>query len=298
MKNLFLILSILIGQCCYSQTRGNKQIETRTFKTETIENIKINLYAAITIDGNLPNGITISADTNLFELIDKEVFNKTLSLEQLEWIQPSEKIKIVIGAPSLKRLETGVNSTTIVKNIKADTLRIMNLLGKIKISGKANFLSVGGEIGTLDATDLIVQNATVKYWGAGRAIVNVKGKLEAEAADGCIIQYSTKPESLSKKELGEGMVLSTSEYEKIPKTTTRYIRFKIKNNSGSRKQFFVSGPKPEGGRFGYGFPMSKNEIRKENWTIGSNIYTVNKLGIRTKIYKVKAEDEDQIVELF
>jgi hypothetical protein len=60
----------------------------------------------------------------------------------------------------------------------------------------------------------------------------------------------------------------------------------------------VVGPKPEGGKFGYGFPMNPNAVRKENWTVGTKVYKVNGLGFRKLIKVIELEDRGKTVALF
>ncbi|BDD01103.1 hypothetical protein [Persicobacter psychrovividus] len=89
-------------------------------------------------------------------------------------------------------------------------------------------------------------------------------------------------------------LLSDSPKQQEPK----YIKFKIKNNSKERRQFFVKGPKPDGGKFSYGFPMEGFEERDENWTVGTKIYIVQEMGKRKFIRKIEAMDEGNTVPLF
>lgn len=77
-----------------------------------------------------------------------------------------------------------------------------------------------------------------------------------------------------------------------------FINFKIKNNSANRNHFYVVGPKPNGKKFSYGFPMMPFAKRKEYWTTGTKVYKVNRLGFRKLLITIKAEDENEIVKLF
>jgi hypothetical protein len=38
--------------------------------------------------------------------------------------------------------------------------------------------------------------------------------------------------------------------------------------------------------------------RHENWTIGTKIYKVNRLGLKKLLVEIKAEDEGVVVDLF
>jgi len=116
MNKLALVL-FLVGMTGFAQIKGNKNIETRTFEIQNVENIKINFYAKVTIDQNAPEGMTISTDSNLFDHIDKETVDNTLYLDQKKWISPSQDAIITIGAPNLKRVETGTHDLTKIINV-------------------------------------------------------------------------------------------------------------------------------------------------------------------------------------
>lgn len=108
MKKL-LILLVFTSSTLIGQIKGNKSIETRTFDIPNLKELKVNLYAKITVDQSLTNGMQITADSNLFNLIDTKITNGKLNLNQLEWIQPSQKIIINIGSPSLEKIITGTH---------------------------------------------------------------------------------------------------------------------------------------------------------------------------------------------
>ena len=65
MKSITVLL-LLVGMTSIAQVKGNKTIETRTFEIEDVTQIKINLYAKITIDQSAKEGMTITTDNNLF----------------------------------------------------------------------------------------------------------------------------------------------------------------------------------------------------------------------------------------
>ena len=78
----------------------------------------------------------------------------------------------------------------------------------------------------------------------------------------------------------------------------RFIRFSIENTSGRSINCYVKGKKPEGGKFSYGFPMKSGQIRNKDWSIGSKVFEVNKLGVRKILTVIEASDEGTVVDLF
>ena len=77
-----------------------------------------------------------------------------------------------------------------------------------------------------------------------------------------------------------------------------YINFQIKNNSENRNHFYVVGPKPDGSKFSYGFPMMPNSIRDEYWTLGTKVFLVNGLGYKKPLMTITEKNENQVVHLF
>ncbi len=292
MKAINLIV-LLFCITATAQIKGNKKIETKTFTINQIETIKVNLYADVIIDVSKPQSLTITTDNNLFDLIEKDITNKTLLLDQKEWIQPSEKVKIVIGAPSLKAVEQGTHDFTKIINVNNDQLRLMALVGTVIVSGQTKNLNIGIEVGTVDATNLIAQNANVNIWSWGTAKVNVIEELNSKLDKNANLIIVNNPKILkgdTQKTLKKVNLMTNKD--------VRYIKFKLKNNSLSRNHFFVVGPKPDGSSFGYGFPMMPQALRKENWTVGTKVYKVNALGFRKLLITITEENEEQVVNLF
>ena len=292
MKKIIALI-FLVSLPVISQVKGNKTIETRAFKTTNLKDIKINLYANITIDQSAEEGIKITADSNLFDKIDTEVVDGKLHLNQLEWIQPSQDIVITIGAPKLKRVEKGTHKTLRIVNVKNDYLQIMAPIGKVVVSGKTKQLNLGIENGIVDASNMIAENARVNIWSSGNASLYVENEIYSILNEDARLELKNTPKFLK----GD-----TKQYlkkqEKKQKQEMKWIRFKIKNNSWNRNQFVVVGPKEDGSKFSYGFPMMPGKVRKENWSIGTKIYKVSKIGFRKLLVTIKAEDEAKTVKLF
>ena len=288
-----IIIALLINTSIFAQVKGNKEIETRRFSIENLENLHISLYAKITIDQSLKEGMTITTDTNLFDKIETQVIDGKLDLNQKEWIQPSKKIIITISASNLKRIEKGTHKTLIIKNLDIEYLNLMALLGKIKVSGKVEQLNLGIENGTIDASKTIAENARVNIWGYGNAKVFVENEIYSTIKNEGKLELVNTPKILkgdTKKAIQRNL--------QVVKEKITWINFKIKNNSWNRNNFFVVGPKQNGNKFSYGFPMMPGTKRDEKWSVGSKIYKVNKLGLRKLLLEIKAEDEGKVVDLF
>ncbi len=287
------VLLMLISISALAQTRGNKKIEKRFFQVENLEELTVDLNAKIIVDLELEEGMTIEMDENLFSKIDTEVLHGRLVLGQLKWIQPSQKIIIKIGAPKLKRIVQDTHGTLQVININNATIQVTAPLGKVALSGKTGDLRLAIENGEVDASELNAEKARVNIWGWGKAKVFVENELYTKLSEDAKLETINQPNKLSgdtKKFLRKKREVSNKE--------VKWISFKIKNNSWNRNHFVVVGPKQNGGRFSYGFPMMPGLSKKERWTVGTKVYKVNKIGLRKHLVTIKAEDEGNIVKLF
>jgi len=297
MKKITLLL-VLIGCSALAQTKGNKKITTRTFPLENVQKIKINFYAQVTIDQSAPEGMTITTDENLFDFIDTEVVENTLNLDQKKWIEPSQKAIITIGAPNLRHVETGTHDVTKIIHIDNEYLQLTSPVGTIILEGKTKELRLGIELANVDASKLIAEDAFVNIWSWGKAKVHVTNTLDAKVSNSGELLYVNSPKEIKKETSENGRIVSLAEKKNIKNPDAEWIRFKIKNNNFNRNQFLVIGPKKDGTKFSYGFPMMPNTVRKENWTVGTKIYKVNNLGIKKLLVTITKEDENTTVELF
>jgi len=291
MKKLGLLL-ILVGITGLAQVKGNKNIVTKTMQLDGLTHLEMGLYANVTIDQNARAQMTITADSNLQALIDTEVVDGKLKLSQLEWIQPSQRIKIIIGAPLLKFLEIGVNETVRLQNVNRDTLSLMALNGKIIVSGSANSVSLDAENGIIDASKLNVKEAVINIWGKGKAIVNATDLVKSKLDKAARLVFVQQPKEV------KGDTNQVSKKEKQLFANAQYINIKIKNNSFKRNHFRVEGPKEDGSYFGYGFSMIPGASKKERWTIGTKIYSIDKSDNKTLLITVRAVDADETIKLF
>lgn len=297
MKKITLLL-LLITVTSVAQVEGNKTIETRFFNIENIERIKINFYAYVTIDASAKEGMTITTDSNLFHLIEKEVLDNTLNLNQKEWISPSEKAIITIGAPNLKYVETNTHNITSIKNINNDTFSLLSPIGTVIIQGKTKQFNLGLELAKVDASKLISENAYINIWSWGNAKVNVTNEIKGKIINSGKLIYLNEPRLIKTSTKKGGIITSIKDINTLKKAETKYISFKIKNNSANRNHFYVVGPKADGTKFSYGFPMMPMATRKENWSVGTKIYKVNSIGLRKLLITIEAKNEDETVRLF
>lgn len=273
---------------------------TKTFEMEGVEEVYVGLYAQVIIDASANTGMTIRIDENLMDWVGKDVREGRLTLDQVEWIEPSTSVKITIGAPDINKVIQSTHDKTIVKNINRNSFRAMAQVGTIELQGKVKQLYASGELGTVDARNVDADRVEVNLWSSGKIQLGTPNEIRGQVEDdGRIIYESGQPEINVQMKTG-GKVFSANQMiaAESRNEATRYIKFQLKNNSFKRINAYVKGPKPDGSYFSYGFPMRPGQVRAKNWTVGTKVYRKTNLGIRKFLYEIKAEDEGQVVDLF
>ena len=296
MKNIlktFALVCFLISTFNVSaQVKGNGNIVTRILPLENFDFINLDLTTDLYIDSNQKNTISITTDENLVDLVDRNVRGKSLKLDQKEWIAPSQRMIIRIGVRELKGINCGAHSLVEIKDLNQEAFKVKANVGRIILSGKVASLTVKNEVAKVDASELIAEKAKISISSWGSVIANVTEVIDTDIDKSAQLVLVNEPETY----LGDAKEVFAKNL-KEPENV-KWIKFKINNNSLSRKNFYVVGPKKDGSRFSYGFPMMPGATRKEDWTVGSKIYKVSKLGLRKLLVTIKAEDENQTVKLF
>ncbi len=299
MRYFFIVFMLTIVQYTWAQVKGNKAITTENYTINNLFSLKVDLYAEVVIDCAAEESLTITTDENLHDLIDKSIDEGHLTLMEEEWIQPSQPIRITIGAPDLERIEQSVHETTRVKNLNRSSFRVMAIIGEIVLEGKVEELYVSGELGTIDARALTAPSVDVNLWGQGKIELGSPEKITGIVKREGTVLYEGKDVKTRVNTTKGGRVLSQQAYSSIQNDpTTRFIDIKIKNNSPDRIEAYVIGPKPDGKKFSYGFPLRAGQVKEERWTVGTKVYEVSNVGFKKKLVEIKDGDEGEVVKLF
>ena len=293
MKNNLLCFLLLLSTTLNAQIKGNGNIISRTFPLETLHTLEINLSARVIIDLQGESDITIITDENIIEHIGHQVVDGYMDLTQKEWIEPSGRHQIMIGAPSLKKLINDAHSTTSLNNMKVSTFQLFAQIGSIDLKGEVGHLTIRNKTAKVEAINFSAQNADISISSWGSVFINVIDTLNTS------IDKKGKLKLLGQPKQWPGdaeLILAESKQPDIQKV--KFININIKNNSWLRKSFVVVGPKRDGSSFSYGFALFPGQIKKERWTIGSEIFTENRSGKRTLVATITADNENQLVKLF
>jgi hypothetical protein len=296
MKNVLFLLLFLCGSALFAQVKGDGNIVTRNLKMANLETLIVGLYAEVTVDMAAAPGLTVTTDENLLPLLNLKVTDGKLDLQQLEWIKASQPIVITIGAPGLLRVDNTVHVTTEVRNISGSSFLATAFLGRLNLSGEVEEARLAGESGKIDARQLKASFINLNLWDDGKILLGQPDKITGIVKNGGKVIYENGTPQVSIS--GGGKVIARSEVGQALRPDARFIKFSVKNNSGRRIQCYVSGPKPDGSRFSYGFPLNPGQVRDKDWSVGSKVFIITKLGVRKLLRKITAEDEGEIVRLF
>ncbi len=288
-KQLLTLLIAITITSLNAQIVGEGRMITKTIDLENIYKFESNFYADITIDMAEQSGITITAEENIINFIDVEMKRGSLIIGQKEWIEPSKRIKVVVGAPKLCGILMGTHDDLKVLNVKGDIFNVDAEIGSIILSGQVDDLRITAKNGEIDASELLSRVASVEIFGDGEAMLNVTEKINCNLSENARFVNKNRDIKTDGCQQKESMVASTD---------TRYIDLKIKNNSWTRNHFVVVGPKPDGRSFSYGFPMMPGTTKSELWTVGTKIYKENSIGQRNLLVTLTANDEGKTVNLF
>lgn len=303
MKEMNLKLSLITLFLCiislvHAQINGNGKLTIQNVKVKAFDQIHINFPVLAEIDANADYALEITTDENIFPEIVIRSNNGKLEILQDRWIEPTKMVKAKIGTKSLKKLEVGGYGKTRVININEEKFVLINNVGNVTLQGKVDDFKFTMNTGDLNALDLTAKNIDANIWSHGEAFVNVSNSLKGEISENGKLVYDKKPAKLELNLANDSEVISIEANKEMKKdeTPVQYVEITLRNNRFSRIQTYVKGPKNR--KFSYGMPFNPRQKRAENYPVGTQIFKVNKLGMRKLLVTIEAGDQGQIVDLF
>lgn len=292
---LLVITTLCPFSTANAQVKGSGEMVTQLIEVQSFNKIKNSLSSNINIVVGEEHKLSITIDENLLELIDIEVIDGELDINQKEWISPTKKIQIKITAPQLVKFNNSAHGSYTITNIVTEQFNVMSPVGDIILTGKVKDLSIGTEVGDINATNLIASNAEVKIWSFGTVTIHAINKLDANVSKNGKVVYVQEPEVLKKKIREGGQVISLEE-NNAPAKEVVYINVKLKNNSSGRVNIVFEGPKEAS--FGYGAPFNLLQTRKERFPVGTKVYLQRPLWKNKLLLEIKEENAGQTIKLF
>ena len=287
-----LVILMVFSLNVTAQINGNKTLKTITTLVPGLTSIDIQFNANITLDYTLQEEMRIRADENILPFIGIDFENGTLTLDQIKWIEPSQLPSITIGTPLLTAVYQGTHSTTIIKNVSGQQLRLAGNVGQIKAAGKIVELSVNTTGTDIDLAMLEIGSASIAIDDDSKVILDQVDQLKTNISEDARLVFLSEIKNIPESQAD--MQTSTTNIN----PDLRWINFSIKNNSWKRNHFVVVGPKKDGSKFSYGFSLLPNVSKKERWSTGTKVFKVKKYGAKELLVTISAEDEGEVVALF
>lgn len=223
------IVTVLMTSCIgiFSE-RGNGVRKKESFEVADFQRIDIGGNFIINLTEGEPGEVIIESDENLFDYIDLEVRGRTLIASSERMLDSEEGVIININVKNLEVL--GISGAAEVKStnplLSADLAIILSGAGKLELmldvedvslnvsgatlvylEGAAKKLEIDmSGAGSLEASELEVEDCFAQISGLGKVLVNVSGRLEAEVSGLGSVEYLGNPESVRGDVSGIGNV--------------------------------------------------------------------------------------------
>ncbi|MDW3646273.1 MAG: DUF2807 domain-containing protein [Bacteroidia bacterium] len=295
MRQFSLFILLFIPHLFFGQS-----FTTAEFELIGIEEVEVHLDAPIEIECSGKELLRIEASQPMQEQIEVHIRNNRLILSARGNIRKEQILAIKLNAPNLRFIQVNAATDIEVKQIQREEFSAMALNGNIQLSGQTPLLNANGELGSIDARQLDVKEVKFNLWGETRVYLASPEKVRGKTHKSAKVFYEKEP--LAKLDTYKDAELRSSKERghsgKVRNPDARFIKFAIKNNSLKRIQCYVKGPKPDGSSFSYGFPMNPGQMRDKDWSVGSRVYQVNKMGLKKLLVEIKADDEGQMVKMF
>lgn len=324
MKVIKIALLLLVAFSLNAQNKsinGNGRITTSLKAIDAFDALYINMLCDIYVQvGSMPM-ISITADKNVINKISAEVKNGELQIKVMNgfWIE-SSRPSIYMQTPFLNKLTTKGEQTNIgvvkIEGINVEQFDADLFYGEVYLEGTANTFilhssnrSYYAHKSELDASRLLVKELDALLQGSNTAKVSVSDILMADLKHDAVLTYDPEPKVIKLKGdsylVGKGLIstkidqeLTNSHEQSIPEVQLVYVDLKVKNNSVTRKNFIIKGPKSNGKEFSYGFPMMPFSTRAKKVPAGTKIF-LQKDGINGKeLITITADNTGQTVDLF
>jgi hypothetical protein len=291
MKKVFVIAVCLISLFNALNAQRSMQPLTGNGASKSIQfDLKdFDLLEILWIDGRISvefgapkSDITINTDENIYNLLKVQNTEGVLKLEiegnykNRLWLE-DDKTNITIRTTKQPReIVYKANANANLRGINADNLTIeKDANGDVKLIGKVNQLFIEkSDNGSIDASNLIAQEASIKSAGNGNVDINaLKVIKEHIKGNGGLrnVQYATN---------------------KMTNIPTKKVHITFFNPSNSKKEYYVMGTNEHGGKFSYGLGLSAMGKQEERLPVGTSIFYKGK-----NVATLKESDEGQVVKL-
>ena len=214
MRLIIFISVFLFGltSCEKSCRLGVGKLRTEQLDLDPIHSVILNLDAELTIIPDSTQKVSITAQKNIIELINKNVSGGNwLVVPEEDCLDPTKQVTIDCRLTSISTLvNNGSNHLVMAQPFTGiPTLSTeLNGSGDIQLRGSANALHVSlNGSGNVNAYNLSAIDAIIKVYGSGNAEVRISGEMRVEIHGSGNVLYKGDPANIHLERVGSGRLI-------------------------------------------------------------------------------------------
>ena len=295
---VFVCIAIGALQPIYAQRpiNGNGNAIEQVRPLSQFKSVSLDFTAELVIVNGETPSFHITGEDNILSNIGTRVRGGVLYISQDRWIEPTQMVKIRVGTPFISELTTSGYSTVVVENVKGPRVKLNIGVGKVSLQGNTDRLMIRTKTGTIDASQLNTEYVDVAISSHGKVELGNVSELVANVSKRSMVVYAGDPVIRYKNDNSIEALVHIDDYEVPDSAAIQYIALSLVNNSRQRINLRVEGPINRD--FSYGFSMDAADIRREDWPVGTRLYSENGILSDKLLLTVTAEMHSKQVELF
>lgn len=303
-KSLFasctLVLSLFLFNSSVGKDpiKGNGHLVTKKLALAPFHSVSIETFFNVDITcGKMPMA-EVTIDENILKHLQIEVKAGVLTVNVDQWVEATQS-KLQLQIPFLTDFAISGWGTVNITHLKSARFNLKAGTGRVKVQGTALRSRVLSNTGGIDLSELDTRVMEIQKNGYGDLRVKVDDTLIIKGGAGKVV-YNGSPiiVNASGAEGSDGVITISAEKERqLSKKALVYVRLKIKNNSKTKQDFVIKGPREDS--FSYGFQIPARSYREERVPQGTKIWLECNSGISGPLLlEVSAADEGKTIDLF
>ena len=275
---------------------GNGNITKQVRPLSQFKSVSLDFTAeVIIVNGETPS-FHIEGEDNILPNIGTKIRGGTLYISQDRWIEPTQRVQIRVGTPFISELTTSGYSKVTVENLKGPRLRLDIGVGTVTLQGASDRVMIRTKTGNIDATRLETKYVDVAISSHGEVMLSEVDELVVNVSERGKVVYAGDPVIKNNNDENKNALVHAGDYRKPENKNVTYIPLTLVNNSRQRVNLKVEGPQNR--NFSYGFSMSPTTKRREDWPIGTRLYTESGLLSDKLLLVVTEEMTSKEVDIF
>lgn len=275
---------------------GNGDITEQIRPLSQFKSITLDFTAdVVVVNGETPS-FHIEGEENILPNIGTKIRGGTLYISQDRWIEPTHSVKIRVGTPFISELTTSGYSNVAVENLNGPRLRLNIGVGTVTLHGTSDRIQIRTKTGKIDAAQLKTKYVDVAISSHGEVMLGKIDELVANVAKRGKVIYAGDPDIKVNNDETKDAIVHVEDYKKPEEEDAVYVSLTIVNNSRQRVNLKVEGPQNR--NFSYGFSMNPTTKRREDWPVGTRLYTESGLLSDKLLLVVTEEMTSKQVDIF